>query len=330
MRTLVFAVLFVALAASPLLAQDPAAKARVLEFTQHGYPVRVKAPAGWKPMIDEPVPDRSWVRLAQFQEPRTGAMIVLSAQAAAYKSTDEMISSLKDHFQKDSTKAILRTEVREGSSKRPKSIFFEYTYKGARGPEHAMRSYWYYNGRRYRIYGASAEMKWRPVSAQIEAFIKSFAFTARIFTGQSQNFTDDAMNYSIYFPDGYRVRLPARGPRVTFASAKVGVMVLLYVEDVSGELSDEIGRLAKRIQEESSGAVDAVDQEAPQTHPALGFKTARLEYTRREGGETYKHRETVTVHGGKLYRVVLRGAAAGFARGVEEYGRIVSTLSFLR
>jgi hypothetical protein len=138
------------------------------------------------------------------------------------------------------------------------------------------------------------------------------------------------MNYALYFPSSFRVRLPERGPRVTFTSAKLGVMVLLYVEDASGDLSSELGKLVKRIRESGSGSVDSVDQDGPRVHPDLGFKTARLDYVRKEGGESYQQRETVTEHGGKLYRLVLRASPSAFARGVEEYGRMVSTISFLR
>jgi hypothetical protein len=330
MRTAVVVTLLATLALPPAGAQEPEEGSGVLTFTSHGYPVQVKAPPGWKSVLAKPVSDRTWVHLAQFSEPRTGATVALSAQAAAYRSSNHMIEQLKEHFQKDATKAILRSEVRSGSARRPPGILFEYTYKGSSGAEHAVRAYWFYNGKRYRIYGACGEMKWRTVSAQIEDFAQSFHFTARVFTGDAKNFTDEAGNYAIYFPDEWTIELPARGPRVIVASKKLGVMALLYVEDAREELRGETDRLASRLRDQRGVTVKNLQSDGPKTHPDLGFEVVRLDYVQTEKGTSFRHRETVALHAGKLYRVVLRGTEEAFGRGIETYDRIVRSLSFLR
>lgn len=319
--------LAIVLLAAVGLAQDKGAKPAGTAWENTRYRVKALAPAGWTHSQKETKSRGNWIELAGFTESRSGANLTFSVQAAAYRDADEMIDELRRRFQKDAGLAVLRDEVRPATSKRPKGVLFEYTYQYGGKPQHAVAVYWLFRGRRFRAYATVREVGWRSAGGDIRAFVKSVEFTAREFTKDLHNYTDEAQNFRMYFPEEWTIRLPARGPRVVFESKKLGVGVWIYVGATEGRLSDDLKRLKARLTE---GGATVTRKKDPATHPDLGLPTAHLEYTKSAGGAAYKYHETLVTHRERFYRIVLAGSVKKFKSGEEAYARMVRSFNFMK
>jgi hypothetical protein len=291
------------------------------------YQVEMEVPAGWKKTLDEPKSSGSWVDLVKFEEPRAGATLTLSYQASRYRTTDEMIETLRKQFRADTSLAILRDETRTATSRRPKGVYLEYTMHGSGGAQHAVAAYWLHLGKRYRIYATVREVGWRTIGGDVESAVDSFALTGRAFSEDSENFRDEPGNYEIYFPETFTIRLPARGPRVVFQSKRLGVSIWIYVSSSEGSLERDSKKFADTLRDDGA---KISKQTRPETHPALGVETVTVDYQKSSDGSTYRYRETLIVHRNRFYRFVLAGAESAFPSGEEHYKKLVRSISFLR
>lgn len=298
-----------------------------LRFKDSRYPVQLNGPKGWKKTLSEPAPVGSWVDLVRYQEEKSGALVQLSVQATTYRSSEEMIQGLSDQFQKSSSLAILRQEIQAETPRRPRGILFEYSQRGSAGQEHKIAAYWFHNGRRYRVYGTVKEIGWKAVGSDIEGVAKSVEFTSREFGKSLQNFTDVEKNYAIYFADGWTLKLPGAGPRVEFESLKLGATVTVWVTKEAGNLAAAAASTRREI--EKLG-VQGLAQAGPRRHPDTGFDILTFDYKRMIDKTPYTFRETLAVHGGMLYRVVLGAGDKTFAAATEVYDRMVGSLAFIR
>jgi len=318
----VFVLLFLV---SPALAEGDEGNPRL--FKSDRYSIQLTGPDGWKQTLKEPTPAGAWVDLVRYQEEKTGALLQLSVQVTNYRSSEEMIQGLSDQFQKAASLAVLRQEVQAETPNRPRGILFEYSQRDQSGQRHKIAAYWFSGGRRYRMYGSVKEIGWKVAGADMEAAIKSVAFTTREFSRQVQNFTDVEQNYALYYPDGWTVTLPGSGPRVEFESTKLGAVVRLWVTKVSGDLSSAVAAVRKDI---GRLRVQGLEESKARKHPATGFEIVTFDYKRTINTKAYTFRETVAYHGGKLYRMVLGAGDSTFQPATEVYDRMVGSLSFLR
>jgi hypothetical protein len=291
------------------------------------YPVEARPLAGWNQTLTQPTPAGQWIDLLRFEEAKAGAKLTLSVQASTYRNGEEMIARMKEQFGKDASLAILRTDSRPVGAKSPAWLFFEYTRKGDKGPEHCIAAYWFHMGHRYRVYGFVREVGWKVVGADMERFATTGSFSGRVFSKDPQNYTDDALNFAIWFPEDWRIRLPAGGPRVTFSSDRLGLAVWITVKPVKTELDVAVPALV----EELKGRRAVVKKEgAIVNHPVLNMPVATIEYLQGAGDEGRKHVETVIVHRELLYRIALVGKEADLAAGLEPFDRMVNSLSFMK
>jgi hypothetical protein len=310
----------------PLLAQDEAPAGGV--FKSDRYPVQVKVPKGWTKEIDKPTPARNWVDVVRFSEPKSKARVSLSVQATNYTGSGQMIKGISAKFQGDASLAILRREVQEEGRRRPKGVLFEYTMRGKSGPEHSIAAYWLHRGKRYRIYGTVREAGWKTASTDIEAFAASLSFTSRAFAKASQNFTDEASNFAMYFPEDWTIKMPTRGPRIDFTSRRLGATVRVYVTNSRGDLKKNMdGVIAKHT---GDGGTTITRRKGPENHPDLGYEIMSIEYTKNQGGKEYRYLEIGTVHGDKFYLFLLGVGAKGFEAAKEPFDRMFGSLNFLR
>jgi hypothetical protein len=291
------------------------------------YQVKLDAPEGWTRALDEPRAGGRWVDLVRYEDPKTGAAITLSAQASRYLNAEEMIDAQSALFKKDASLAVLREEVWGASKTRPKGIFFEYSYQGKAGTQHAVAAFWLFEGRRYRVYGTVREAGWRVVSADMDKFVGSVSFTGVINSDQPQNYVDEALNFAVWFPDGWRIRMPASGPRVVFSCDRPRVSLWVYAYSARGDLEGNLDKVAANL--EGDGA-QIIRKGKPYKHPAFGIDAAALEYTRKTKDGTFKYRETVVFHRNHLYRIILAASEQVFEQGTGFYTRMVDSLSFMR
>ncbi len=296
-------------------------------FTSRRYQVKVRPPKGWKRTLDKPTPAGEWVDIVRYREARTGATITLSASATRFGSGAEMIAYLKKSFSKDASLAILRTEELGATATRPRAVLFEYTFRGPGGPEHALALYCLNLGRRFRVYARVREIAWRSVAEDVKAFAASLGFTSRAWRKRAQNYRDDARNFAIYFPEDWSVRLPARGPRVEFESARLAVRVRVYVSESAGSLEEDVSRILADIRRRK---MDVIRRGRIETHPVSGLRIASFDYRQSREGKTFRYRVSATVHRKLLYRVVLAAAESAFPGGLDAYDRMVGSLAFLR
>jgi len=314
------AVLALVLIAVPALAEGE-------EFESRHYKIRATGPEGWKRTVDEPKPRGTWLDLVRYEEEKTGAEMTLSVQASSFATGDAMIRWQRERFRKDASIAVLRDEVRRGGGRRPDGVFFEYTYQHQGKARHAIAAYWLYSGRRYRVYATVREAGWRAASRDMEDFVASVEFTGRLFSERKQNWTDEALNYAIYFPEGWTVLLPEGGPRAVFKSHRLGVSIWLYVEEGDPGLEEGVERTFREL--EKKGARITKRGES-RKHPALGREVREFEYTRTIDGNRYRYGETAIFHRDRFYRIVLAAADSAFSRGREAYERVVESISFMK
>lgn len=309
-------------------APAPAPSGKPTPWKSEVFQVEATFPAGWAKKYDEPKTAGAWVNLVDFTEPRSGAEAVISYQATTYRTSDQMFTALRREFQNDASLGILRIETRTATSNRPEGITIEYTFQGKDGPQHAVSAYWLFLGRRYRVYATAREAAWRTIGSDVESIVSSVALTGRAFSENPQNYRDEPGNFEIWFPDGFRIRIPATGPRVVFQSDRLGVGLWIYMSDQrTGDLAAAAERLVKTLKDDGA---DVTKETRPETHPALGVDAVTIEYTKKQGGNTYRYRETVILHREKLYRFVLAAADSVFASGEDVYTRFVRSISFLR
>jgi PsbP len=309
----------------PVLAQDAPAVPKVL--TSDRYPVQVKVPKDWTQTVSEPTPAGNWVDIFRFTHPASKAVLYLSVQATNYRGSEEMISGISSKFQGDPGLAVLRRDPQPATSKRSPGVLFEYTRRGNSGPEHSIAAYWLHQGKRYRVYGSVREAGWKVVSQDIEAFATSLAFTSREFSKQLQNFTDEAMNFIVYFPESWTVKLPASGPRVEFRSARLGAAVRVTVARSSGSLEDDMEAAATKL---SRSKATVTRRKGPQNHPEMGYPIMTVEYTRNIDGKEYRFLAICTVHAGKFYELELGVTAKTFDAANEVFARISGSFAFIK
>lgn len=310
----------------PLFAQDGTTAAEV--FKSDRYPVEIKVPKGWTTDLAEPTPAGNWVDLVRYSEPKSKALVILSVQATNYTGSAQMIKGITAMFQGDASLAILRREVQEETGSRPRGVLFEYTMRGKSGPEHSIAAYWLHSGKRYRVYGTVRESGWKTASTDIEAFCGSLKFTGRAFAKDAHNFTDDAGNFAMYFPENWAINLPSRGPRVEFTGKRLGAVVRLYVGATRGDVKAAMESVIAQLTRDKGTTITR--RKGPENHPDLGYEIMTVEYTKSEGGQEFRYLEVGTVHGGKLYRFVLAVGARNFDAAKESFDRMFGSLNFLR
>ncbi len=321
MRQVLTAVVLVVAAVLPAAGQGA-------EWSSTLYPVKAVPPAGWTSLIKDATPAGAWLDLQRYEESKTGAKLTLSVQASNYRNGEEMLARLKEQFTKDATLAILRTEAKQATAKQPAFIVFEYTRKGDKGPEHCLAAYWFALGQRYRVYGAVREVGWKTVGADMDRFVQGVSFAGRGFGATAMNFTDEAANFALTHPDDWSVRLPEKGPRVQFASERLGISVWISLRAVKQQTLED---LVTVVVDELKAAKHAVGRQTPPAdHPVLNRPVATVEYVRGSGKDAVKCLETLVVHREILYRIVLAGSEANFAGGLDPYDRLVSSLNFLK
>lgn len=321
MRCALVAVFLVAVLALPISAQSADG------WKSDRYPIEAKLVTGWTQTLTDPTPAGQWLDLLRFDEAKTGAKLALSVQASTYRNGEEMTAKMKEQFAKDASLAILRTDGRAAGAKSPAFLLFEYTRKGDKGPEHCLAAYWFHLGHRYRVYGFVREVGWKVVGPDMEKFIQGVGFTGRVFSKDPQNYIDEGANFSVWFPEDWRVKLPATGPRVAFASDRLGVAVWVYVSPSKVPLAEALPVLVEDLK---SGKASVAKQGAPANHPVLNEPAATIEYTKGAGDAALKYVETVLVHRGMLYRIALVGKDAAIAGGLEPYDRMVNSVSFAK
>ena len=325
MRAIVCAVVLFVIAV-PLFAQDAATKATV--YKSDRYPIEITVPAGWTQTLEKPTPAGNWVDIVRYEEPRSKGLLILSVQATNYTGSNQMIKGISAMFQGDASLAILRREVQEETSRRPKGVLFEYTMRGKSGPEHSIAAYWLHRGKRYRVYGTVREAGWKVASTDIQGFVGSLEFTSRAFVKAAQNFTDEANNFSMYFPEDWTIKLPSRGPKVEFTSAALGAVVRVYVDRSRGDTKTDMESVIATHSRDKGTTI--IRRKGPENHPELGYEIMLVEYTKSEGGKEYRYLEIGTIHGDKLYRFVLGVAAKNFDSANEVFDRMFGSLNFLR
>jgi len=320
-------VLVLLLLAAVVSGQDGASKASGTEWENSSYRVKAKVPAGWTQTRKEPKSRGSWVELAAFGEARSRATLTLSVQASRFPDADAMIKWQREQFEKDSTLAVLRDEVRPATKRRPKGILFEYTYQHGGKPQHAVAVYWIHRERRYRVYATVREVGWKTVATDIKNVVKSVEFTSRAYRKEIHNYTDEARNFRMYFPEGWTVKLPAAGPRVIFTGKKRGVSVWVYAASSTGKLSSDWTRHLRSL---DAGGATIGKKTEPARHSALGVEVGVVDYTKTTGGKSYRYRESVLTHRGRFYRIVLAAADTAFVGGVTDYEQMVRSISFMK
>jgi hypothetical protein len=297
------------------------------DYQSDAFEVKMTAPAGWAKTEEGPKAAGAWVTLVRFEEPRTKAQFTLSYQASPYRTSARMFEDLRNQFRADASLAILRNETRTATEHRPEGIFFEYTFQGKEGVQHAVAAYWLHLGRRYRVYGSVKEVGWRTVGGDMESMIDSLRLTDTAFAKDNHNFRDEPDNFMIYFPESFRIRLPEKGAKVVFESDKLGVGVYVYVSAARGDLAASVARVVEALKSDDD---EIGKQRPPATSPTLGIETALLEYSRKQGSTTWRFRETLLIHRDRLYRIVLAASDASFAAGEEHYTRMVRSIAFLK
>jgi hypothetical protein len=321
MRPAVAVIFFLSLFVPATLAQDASS------WASDRYPVEARLPGGWTQTLTQPVPAGQWIDLIRLEEAKSGAKLALSVQATTYRNGEEMIAKMKEQFGKDASLAILRTDSRPVSAKSPASLFFEYTRKGDKGPEHCVAAYWFHLGQRYRVYGNVREIGWKVAGADMERFAGTVSFTGRVFSADPQNYTDEAMNFAVWFPEDWRVKLPAGPTRVIFSSLRLGLSVWVTIAPVKTTLEAALPALMEQLKDQRA----AVKKEgAIGNHPILNEPVATVEYLTGTGDKALKHVETVIVHRDLLYRIALVGREADLPGGLEPYDRMVNSLSFMK
>jgi hypothetical protein len=314
---------------APVQAQEPdkAGSAEPVSFESKQYQVKISGPAGWTQAWTGPKSSGNWVDLVRFEEPRTQAKVTLSTSATVHRSAKEMIEALKKQFDKDARLAILRKEELGATSKRSKGILFEYTARGKEGPVHAVAAYYHHLTRRYRVYATVRDAGWRVVSDDIEQFAKSIALTSRAFREEKErrNYTDNAQGFALYYPEAWKIRVPARGARVVFDST-IGMEIRVYVDSTQDSLVESVDSLVSELK--SRDAAD-VKRSRPELHPQ-GFKTVDLKYSLKSKSLTFLYREMVTVHRDRVYRLALVGTEKAFERGAETYQRMVDSFTLTK
>jgi len=320
-------ILALALLAAVATGQDEAAKSTDTVWENTSYRVKATVPAGWTQTGKEPKSRGSWVELAAFGESRSEAKLTISVQASRFPNADSMIKWQREQFEKDSGLAVLRDEVRPATKRTPKGVLFEYTYQYQRKPQHAVAAYWVHRERRYRVYATVREVGWKTIASDIRAIVKSVEFTSRAFSKEIHNYTDEAKNFRLYFPEGWTVKLPARGPRVQFTSAKRGVAVWVYTDSSTGKLDSDWTRHLRSLGDADAKIAKKTD---PTRHPALGVEVGAVEYTKMIDGKLYRYRESVLTHRNVFYRVVLAAADPAFVGGVSDYEAMVKSIAFMR
>ncbi len=325
MRAIVCALsLFVCIV--PLAAQDAAGGGGV--FKSDRYPAQVKMPKGWVKSLDKPTPAGNWVDLVRYSEPKSKARLILSVQATNYTGSSQMIKGITAMFEGDPSLAILRREVQQAAGRRPKGILFEYTMRGKSGPEHAIAAYWLHRGKRYRIYGSVRETGWKTASSDIEAFAASMTFTSRGFVKAAHNFTDEAGNFAIFFPEDWSIKLPRRGPRVEFTSRRLSAVVRIHLGNSRGDVKKDMENVIAAHTRDKGTTITR--RKGPENHPSLGYEIMTIEYTKSQGGKEYRYLEIGTVHGDKFYRFTLGAAAKSFDAAKEQFDRLFGSLNFMR
>jgi hypothetical protein len=300
-----------ALLAFPVMAQEEGGKATTYENQR--YQVTITVPAGWTKAWEGPKSAGNWVDLARFEEEQTGARVTLSTSASHYRSSEEMIKGLRNQYDKESRLAILRREELSATSKRPKGILFEYTMRGDEGPVHALTAYFLHLGRRYRVYASVREVGWKSAS--------------RAFGEKKQNFIDEGQNFSLYYPETWSVRLPARGARVVFEAPRLGAAVRIYVAKPRGSLRESVRWIVDSLKEKEA---KMQGERGPETHPALGVKVMTVDYTMSTKEGAFSYHMTAVVHRDRFYRIVLVGTETVIPLAMESYERMISTLSFMK
>ncbi|MEN8149012.1 MAG: hypothetical protein ABFS86_04270 [Planctomycetota bacterium] len=291
------------------------------------YRVKATVPAGWTSTLKEPKARGSWIELGAFAESRSEGKMSLSVQASRFRDADEMIRWQREQFEKDAGLAVLRDEVRPGSRTRPKGVLFEYTYQHGGKPRHAVAVYWLHRDRRYRVYAAVREVGWKTIAGDVRAFVKSVGFTSRAYAKSPQNFTDEPMNFRLYYPEGWTIKLPVSGPRVMFTSEKQGVRVWVYADESAGTLKKDWGLLLSGLEE---GDAKVLTKKNPERHPDLGVEVGIVEYTKQKGTALVRYRESCLTHRGRFYRIVLAAASTAFKSGLSDYERMVKSISFMK
>lgn len=331
-RVLLVLAFVLSLTAGPALTQDetpgPPVTTQKTTWKNERYNLQMTINPGWQKVLAEPEPAGKWLNLVQFDEPRTKATILLSTQATTYRSAEEMINGLKRQFSQNAAFGILRDEARPPSSRRPGGVLFEYTFKGRRGPEHAVVEYWFHLGRRYRLFCSVAERGWRTVSSDFMDTLASMTFTHRVFQkDQLHNYVDEPGNFQIYFPDRWKIRIRSTGPRVVFQSPAPDVRVEVYSLDARDGLQKAVASVVEALQ--GDGA-KVLKRAGPKNHPTLGMEHMLLEYTRTAGTTTYRYLEIDLVHRQRLYRLVLAAGSKAFTGGKEIFDRMVDSFGFIR
>jgi hypothetical protein len=296
-------------------------------YANERYQVKVTPPSGWRQTVKGPKPEGGWIKLVEYTEPRTEATLSLSASATHHRDPDSLIAAMKSQFQKSTELAVLQQEEQGETAKRSKGILFEYTTLHQGKAQHAVAAYYMHAGNRFRILGLVKEVGWRSVGEAMKEFARGLEFTSRIYSKDQQNYRDEIGNFALYFPEDWTITVPASGPRIAFASQRLGIAFWVYVSGARGSTLEE--NVTKHLDVLGDGA-KILERGSPRMHSSLSTKTVTLTYSKTEGGRTLKYRELLVLHRENFYRFVLAAQEAAFDGGLPSYEMVLSTLAFLR
>jgi hypothetical protein len=326
MRPSGHAVAVLLLLCAPALAQPGKAPGpKPTPYANDRYALAVMGPAGWTKELEGPRSRGSWIDLVSFREPKTKAYLMVSCQASADTSFDQMAKRLAAHY-----KGLSDIQLNSEPERRPgitnvrgPGLHLDFNHMSGKT---ALRSFmaFYLNGRfTVRLYGTVGERQFKKVEQSFLAFQTSLRFTARSGGVEMPNFVHEGAGCSLIFPEGWTVRLPLKGPLVEFTGERLGASIWVYRTGAKGGL--EVYRSRRRTALEREGAA-SLEAPPPRAHEKRGDQIVVFEYDRGAGEDRRHYREVCLAQGDVIVRVVLGARATTFPRVLPALEKMVESL----